>query len=103
MKLVSWLKAIEVFIKLDHIWLQSLFYQIHSDVWGPSKIATLIGKKRFVTFIDDHTRLCWLYLMNSKNEVAKLFKVFYSLVENQFQAKISILQSDNGTKNFNEC
>ena len=38
-----------------------------------------------------------------KNEVARLFKVFYSLVENQFQAKISILRSDNGTKFFNEC
>ena len=36
--------------------------------------------------------------MNSKNKVARLSKVFYSLVENQFRAKISILQSDNGTK-----
>ncbi|KAI3454849.1 hypothetical protein Pfo_011512, partial [Paulownia fortunei] len=61
------------------------FYLIHSDVWGPSRITTLTGKKWFVTFIDDHGRLCWLYLMNSKSEVAKLFKDFYSMVENQFQ------------------
>ena len=73
------------------------FYLIHSDVWGPSKIATLTGEKWFVTFIDDHTCLCWLYLMNSKTEVARLFKVFYSLVENHFQAKTSILRIDNGT------
>jgi len=27
------------------------FYLIHSDVWGPSRIKTLSGKKWFVTFI----------------------------------------------------
>ena len=41
--------------------------------------------------------------MNSKIEVTRLFKVFYFLVENQFQAKISMLQSDNGKKSFNKC
>ena len=33
------------------------FYLIHSDTSGPSKINTSSGKKWFVTFIDDHTRL----------------------------------------------
>ena len=40
------------------------FYLIHSDVWGPSKINTTSGKKWFVTFIDDYTRLCWVFLMS---------------------------------------
>ena len=75
---------------------------IHSDVWGPSRITTLTGKKWFVTFINDHTCLCWLYLMNSKSEVPKLFQDFYSMVENQFQTKISILWSDNGTEFYND-
>ena len=34
------------------------FYFIHSDVWGPSRVTTLSGKRWFITFIDDHTRLC---------------------------------------------
>jgi len=79
------------------------FYLIHSDVWGPSKITTSSGKKWFVTFIDDHTRLCWVYLMNEKSEVENLFKLFYNMVENQFQTKIGILHSDNGTEYFNQC
>lgn len=73
------------------------FYLIHSDVWGPSKINTLTGKKWFVTFIDDHTRLCWVYLMKEKSEVEGLFKDFYNMVENHFQTKISLLHTDNGT------
>ncbi|XP_059289454.1 uncharacterized protein LOC132042971 [Lycium ferocissimum] len=32
------------------------FTMIHSDVWGPSRISTMSGKRWFVTFIDDHTR-----------------------------------------------
>ena len=31
---------------------------IHSDVWGPSSIATKGGSQYYVSFIDDHTRYC---------------------------------------------
>lgn len=41
--------------------------------------------------------------MSEKSEVEKLFKDFYNMVENQFQTKISIFRSDNGTEYFNEC
>ena len=40
--------------------------------------------------------------MHSKSEVEKLFKEFYAFVENQFQTKISILRTDNGTEYFNQ-
>ena len=79
------------------------FFFIHSDVWGPSKIKTLSGKRGFVTFIDDHTRICWVYLISKKSEVEKLFKDFYNMIETQFETKICILRSDNGTEYFNEC
>ena len=78
------------------------FSLIHSDVWGPSKIKTSSGKKWFVTFIDDHTRLCWVYLMSEKSEVCMLFQNFYKMVETQFQTKIRILHTDNGTEYINE-
>ena len=37
-----------------------------------------------MTFIDDQTRLCWIYLMNKKSDVEKLFKDLYTFIENQF-------------------
>lgn len=55
-----------------------------------------------MTFIDDHTRLCWVYLMSEKSDIENLFKNFYTMVETQFQTKIGILHSNNGTKYFNE-
>ena len=55
-----------------------------------------------MTFIDDHTRLCWVYLMREKSEVERIFKEFYRMIENQFQTKINILRSNNGIEYFNK-
>ncbi|CAN1180130.1 Copia protein, partial [Linum perenne] len=78
------------------------FYLIHSDVWGPSRIPSRSGQRWFVTFIDDHTRVSWVFLLKHKSEVAQTFKMFYHYVQNQFQTQISILRSDNGTEYFND-
>ena len=40
--------------------------------------------------------------MREKSEVERIFKEFYRMIENQFQTKISILRSDNGTEYFNK-
>ena len=45
------------------------FLLIHSDVWGPAPNSDGSDIKWFVTFIDDCTRMTWLYLMKHKNEV----------------------------------
>ena len=41
--------------------LSKPFCLIHSDIWGPARISNLSGAQWFVTFIDDHTRVCWVY------------------------------------------
>ena len=46
---------------------------IHTDVWGPTKTASIGGKHFFVTFIDDYSRQCWIYTMKYKGEVLELF------------------------------
>ena len=68
---------------------------IHFDVWGPSKVPTLSGSRWFVTFIDDCTRMSWLCLMKTKDEV-NLFQNFHKMIETQYNAKIRVLHSDNG-------
>lgn len=61
------------------------FMIIHSDVWGPSKFATLDGSRWFVTFIDDCTRMTWVCLMKSKSEVNLLFQKFHKIVGSQYR------------------
>ena len=46
---------------------------VHTDVWGPTKTASLGGRHWFVTFVDDYSRRCWVYTMTKKSEVLDLF------------------------------
>ncbi|RVW73460.1 Retrovirus-related Pol polyprotein from transposon TNT 1-94 [Vitis vinifera] len=71
---------------------------IHTGVCGPMKTTSLSGNKYSILFIDDYTRMCWVYFIYLKNEVFFVFKQFKALVENQSNLSIKILRSDNGTK-----
>ncbi|KAL5758013.1 hypothetical protein ACOSP7_020624 [Xanthoceras sorbifolium] len=78
------------------------FALIHSDVWGPSRVPNITGAKWFVSFIDDHTRVTWVFLMKEKSEVTNIFKNFHSLIKNQFQTNIQVFRSDNGREFVNQ-
>ncbi|WJZ96545.1 hypothetical protein VitviT2T_015220 [Vitis vinifera] len=77
------------------------FSMIHSDIWGPSRIKNVTGTRWFVSFIDDHTRLTWVFLMKEKSETSQIFKNFKNMIQTQFQSKIQILKSDNARDYFN--
>jgi hypothetical protein len=74
-----------------------IFEIVHSDVWGPFS-SSLDDFKYFVTFIDDFSRVTWVYLLKSKCEVFEYFKYFHKLVTTQFSAKIKIVRTDNGSE-----
>lgn len=74
----------------------SLLELIHSDVCDMHNNPTRGGNKDFVTFIDDYSKFCYVYLMHSKDEVLDKFKLSKTEVENQCNAKIKRLRSDRG-------
>ena len=45
---------------------------VHSDVCGPMNVTTHRGARYFVTFIDDHSRFTWLFLMKNKSKGVSL-------------------------------
>jgi transcription antitermination factor NusA-like protein len=51
---------------------------------------------------DDHTRLCWVYLLKEKYEVGQIIKFFCNLVQTQFNTQIQVFRTDNGTGFFNK-
>ncbi|GKC54478.1 zinc finger, CCHC-type containing protein [Tanacetum coccineum] len=69
---------------------------IHTDVCGPFKIMSRQGASYFVTFTDDFSRYCYVYLLKHKHEVFENFKVFQKEVENQLGKTIKSLRSDRG-------
>ncbi|KAJ9559500.1 hypothetical protein OSB04_004660 [Centaurea solstitialis] len=72
------------------------FSLIHSDVWGPAPIIGGQNFRFFVIFVDDCTRMTWVYLLKNKSEVLEKFDVFYNMIQTQFQKNIQIFRSDNG-------
>ena len=71
------------------------FELVHYDVWVPYPIMSPIGFKYFVTFIDDFSRVTWLYLMKSRFELLTHFSAFCAEIQIQFHISIQTLRSDN--------
>lgn len=60
------------------------------------KVQTLGGNKYFVTFIDDFSRMCWVYFLRNKSEVLPVFKKFKSMVELQYGHFVKKMITDIG-------
>ena len=46
---------------------------VHSDLWGPNKVPSRSGARYFMTFIDDYSRMVWVYFLKSKDEAFSTF------------------------------
>jgi hypothetical protein len=70
--------------------------EIHSDLWGPSPLQTLGGRKYYITFTDDHTRYTWTQLLRSKDKALQAYKDFVAWAQTQRGTKFKRLRSDHG-------
>jgi len=75
---------------------------IHSDLCEMNGVLTKGGKRYFMTLIDDCTRFCYVYLLNTKDEALHYFEVYKAEVENQLEKKIKRLRSDRGGEYFSQ-
>jgi len=82
--------------------VESIFELVHSDVWGPCPIVSKTGHKYFVTFVDDFSRMTWIYFMKSRSEVFTHFCAFCAEVKTQFNTSVRILRSDNAKEYMSE-
>ncbi|CAJ2645977.1 unnamed protein product [Trifolium pratense] len=69
---------------------------IHSDICGPFEVASLGGSKYFITFVDEYSRMIWLYTLKLKSEALEVFKKFKVLIEKESEKSIKILRTDGG-------
>ena len=80
----------------------SPFFLIHNDIWGPSTIPNILGSRWFVAFMNDCTRVSWIYLLKNKSDVSHIFPIFCTMVQNQFGTKLKKIRSDNARDYFNQ-
>ncbi|RVX07744.1 Retrovirus-related Pol polyprotein from transposon RE1 [Vitis vinifera] len=75
---------------------ESLFELVHNDVWGSCPVTSQTGFRYFVTFVDDFSRMTWIYFMKNRSEVFSHFCAFSAEIKTQYDVSVKILRSDNG-------
>ena len=78
--------------------------EIHTDVWGPARVAIVKGKRYFVTFTDNATRFTTIYLIPTKDKAFKSYKSFeaWAIMQNHCVG-IKVLRSDRRGEYLSEA
>ena len=69
---------------------------IHMDICGPFDSPSFGKEKYFITFIDDFSRYCYIYLLNEKSQTVDALEVYIVEVEIQLNKRVKIIRSDRG-------
>lgn len=69
---------------------------VYSDICVPLEVLSAGGNKYFITFVDEYTRMTWLYLIKFKSGALEVFKRFKILFEKQSEKLIKVLRNDGG-------
>ncbi|GJR08700.1 zinc finger, CCHC-type containing protein [Tanacetum coccineum] len=69
---------------------------IHSDLCDFHATPSLGNKKYVITFIDDASRFCYIYLLHAKDEALDKFRIYKTEVELQKNDLIKTLRIDRG-------
>jgi len=69
---------------------------VHADICGPTRTPSLSNKRYFLLFVDDYTRMMWIYFLDQKSEAFSFFLQFKALVERQSGHQMKTLRTDRG-------
>jgi len=69
---------------------------IHADICRPIEPISNSGKRYLLCFIDDYSRMGWVYLLFEKSKALECFKIYKKLVEKEVKASIKWLRTDRG-------
>ncbi|KAJ0094884.1 hypothetical protein Patl1_15917 [Pistacia atlantica] len=72
------------------------FHLLHMDVWGPYAHPTVDHHRFFLTIVDDHTRITWIFLMKHKSETILHLRKFFSWSINHFLASSNLFDQIMG-------
>ena len=71
---------------------------VHADICGPTRTPSLNDNRYFLLFVDDYTRMMWVYFLKQKSEAFNVFLQFKAFAEKQSGSKMKTLKTDRGGK-----
>ena len=67
---------------------------VHS-IFRSIEVISELDFKYFINFLDDYSRVTWLFLMTNRYNFSFIFQKFCTEIKNQFGASIRVLRPDN--------
>lgn len=61
------------------------------NIWVPYSTLSMLGYRYFLTMMDDHNKLCWIYLMKLKSRTSNFVKSFVT-----FNKTVIVIKTNNG-------
>jgi hypothetical protein len=71
---------------------------LHMDLFGPVAYISIGGNKYGLVIVDDYSRFTWVFFSQDKSEPQEVLKKFLRRAQNEFDAKVKKIRSDNGTE-----
>jgi transposase InsO family protein len=68
------------------------------DLFGPIAYISIGGNKYGIVIVDDYSRFTWVFFLEDKSETQEVLKKFLKWVQNEFDAKVKKIRSDNDTE-----
>ena len=69
---------------------------MHANICGLMRTYSLNNNKYFVVFVNDFSRMTWVYFAKEKSKALPIFKRFKNHVEKNNGFSLKILQTDCG-------
>ena len=74
----------------------AILERIHTDVCGPFSVASKTKHRYYVIFVDEYSRRCWIFFMQTKYQTFSKCCELKTLVEKESGKQVKALWSDNG-------
>jgi hypothetical protein len=71
---------------------------LHMNLFGPITYISIGGKKYGPVIIDDYSRFIWVFFLHDKSETQEVLKKFLKRAQNEIDAKVKKIRSDNDSK-----
>jgi transposase InsO family protein len=71
---------------------------LHMDLFGPIAYISIGSNKYGLVIIDDYSCFIWEFFLHDKSETQEVLKKFLKRDQNEFDAKVKKIRSNNGSE-----
>jgi transposase InsO family protein len=71
---------------------------LHMNLFGPVAYISIGGNKYGLIIVDEYSYFTWVFFLQDKSETQDVLKKFLRRAENEFDAKVKKIRSDNDTE-----